>query len=94
MQGVPWHDQGRAGLQHCVAWDSSGWSALAPAPGCSRGHLPRRSRTPPQPTQVHSVGDWWEAPPDSPYMRMAERAVEREWGVQPLLVREGERTPC
>lgn len=40
------------------------------------------------------MGDWWEAPPDSPYMRMAERAVEREWGVQPLLVREGERTPC
>ena len=39
--------------------------------------------------QVHNVGDWWEASPDSPYMRMAERAVEREWGVQPLLVREG-----
>jgi len=42
------------------------------------------------PTQVHSTGDWWEAPPDSAYMRMAERALQREWGVQPLLVREGE----
>lgn len=40
--------------------------------------------------QVHSIGDWWEASPDSPFMCMAERAIQKEWGTQPLLVREGE----
>lgn len=39
--------------------------------------------------EVHSTGDWWEAPADSPYMQMAERALHTEWGVEPLLVREG-----
>lgn len=41
--------------------------------------------------KVHSIGDWWEADPDSPLMRLAERAVQQEWGVTPLLVREGEQ---
>lgn len=50
---------------------------------------PRPVANPPFLLQVHSTGDWWEASPDSPFMRMAERAVEKEWGVQPLLVREG-----
>lgn len=47
--------------------------------------------SPPPSPQVHSIGDWWEARPDSPFMCMAERALQKEWGVQPLLVREGER---
>ena len=44
--------------------------------------------------QVHSTGDWWEASPDSAFMRMAERALQKEWGVEPLLVREGEWRRC
>ncbi|KAL4857151.1 Cys-Gly metallodipeptidase DUG1 [Chlorella vulgaris] len=43
--------------------------------------------------EVHSTGDWWEAPADSPYMQMAERALHTEWGVEPLLVREGGTMP-
>jgi di- and tripeptidase/Cys-Gly metallodipeptidase DUG1 len=40
--------------------------------------------------QVHSIGDWWQADPDCSLMKVAERAIEAEWGVRPLLVREGE----
>lgn len=43
--------------------------------------------------QVHSVGDWWEADPQSQLFQMAERAVRREWGEQPLYVREGGTMP-
>eukprot|EP00879_Flechtneria_rotunda_P007389 GHRR01007751.1.p1 GENE.GHRR01007751.1~~GHRR01007751.1.p1 ORF type:complete len:296 (+),score=80.96 GHRR01007751.1:2244-3131(+) len=43
--------------------------------------------------QVHSVGDWWEADPQSQLFQMAERAVRREWGVPPLYVREGGTMP-
>lgn len=43
--------------------------------------------------QVHSVGDWWEADPKSELFQMAERAVRREWGVDPLYVREGGTMP-
>ncbi len=39
--------------------------------------------------QVHNIGDWWEARPDSPWLRMAEQAIRKEWGTDPLLVREG-----
>jgi len=39
--------------------------------------------------RVRSVGDWWEADPESRLFRLAERAVEREWGQKPLYVREG-----
>jgi di- and tripeptidase/Cys-Gly metallodipeptidase DUG1 len=44
-------------------------------------------------SQVHSVGDWWEADPKSQLFQMAERAVRREWGVDPLYVREGGTMP-
>ncbi|KAI8475319.1 MAG: Zn-dependent exopeptidase [Monoraphidium minutum] len=43
--------------------------------------------------RVHSVGDWWEADPESDVFKMAERAVRREWGVAPLYVREGGTMP-
>lgn len=43
--------------------------------------------------KVHSVGHWWEADPSAPEMRMAEKAIEEEWGVPPLLVREGGTMP-
>ena len=39
--------------------------------------------------RVRSVGDWWEADPGGRLFRLAERAVEREWGQKPLYVREG-----
>ena len=39
--------------------------------------------------RVRSVGDWWEADPRGRLFRLAERAVEREWGQKPLYVREG-----
>ncbi len=39
--------------------------------------------------RVRSVGDWWEADPGGRLFRLAERAIEREWGQKPLYVREG-----
>lgn len=54
----------------------------------------RASHVPPAlAPQVHSVGDWWEADPQSQLFQMAERAVQREWGVPPLYVREGGTMP-
>ncbi|DBB02245.1 TPA: hypothetical protein ACH3X3_011267 [Trebouxia sp. C0006] len=43
--------------------------------------------------RVKSVGDWWEADPESKLFRLAERALAREWKVQPLFVREGGTMP-
>ncbi|KAK9839468.1 hypothetical protein WJX81_003920 [Elliptochloris bilobata] len=43
--------------------------------------------------RVKSVGDWWEADPESRLFKMAERAVAREWGRAPLFVREGGTMP-
>jgi len=40
-----------------------------------------------------NVGDWWEADPNSHVFKVAERAVEREWGQMPLHVREGGTMP-
>lgn len=42
---------------------------------------------------MKSVGDWWEADPESKLFRLAERALAREWNVQPLFVREGGTMP-
>ncbi len=39
------------------------------------------------------MGDWWEADPESRLFKMAERAVRKEWGVDPLYVREGGTMP-
>lgn len=48
--------------------------------------------------RLRSVGDWYEANPESRLFRLAERAVEAEWGQKPLYVREGGtmpvRSPC
>ncbi|EIE27434.1 Zn-dependent exopeptidase [Coccomyxa subellipsoidea C-169] len=43
--------------------------------------------------RVKSVGDWWEADPESKLFKMAERALTAEWGRQPLFVREGGTMP-
>ena len=43
--------------------------------------------------RVKSVGDWWEADRESKLFRLAERALAREWNVQPLFVREGGTMP-
>ena len=43
--------------------------------------------------RVKSVGDWWEADPESKLFRLAERALAREWSMQPLFVREGGTMP-
>ena len=43
--------------------------------------------------RVHSIGDWWEADPNSAYMKMAETVIGREWQQKPLLVREGGTMP-
>jgi hypothetical protein len=79
------------------AWVAEAVSRVVPSAavlGCSwsQEHRPPPDRFGHK-LQVHSIGDWWEAPPDSCYMRMAERALAKEWGVQPLLVREGEAAP-
>ena len=42
---------------------------------------------------IKSLGDYWEADPESRLFKMAERAVEREWGRAPLFVREGGTMP-
>lgn len=43
--------------------------------------------------KIHSVGDWWEADPDSKLVRIAEGSIATEWGDTPLLVREGGTMP-
>ena len=42
---------------------------------------------------MKSVGDWWEADPESKLFRLAEKALAQEWNVQPLFVREGGTMP-
>jgi len=42
---------------------------------------------------VRNIGDWWEADTDSRLFKAAERAVEREWNLEPLHVREGGTMP-
>ena len=43
--------------------------------------------------RLHSMGDWWEAEPQSKLMRIAESAIENVWNETPLLVREGGTMP-
>ena len=43
--------------------------------------------------RVKSVGDWWEADPQSKLFCLAERSLARELNVQPLFVREGGTMP-
>eukprot|EP00884_Botryococcus_braunii_P000755 jgi/Botrbrau1/10680/Bobra.139_2s0010.1 len=43
--------------------------------------------------RVKSVGDWWEADPHSKLFLLAEKVLEQEWGIRPLLVREGGTMP-
>ncbi|KDD76654.1 hypothetical protein H632_c147p0, partial [Helicosporidium sp. ATCC 50920] len=43
--------------------------------------------------RVEARGDWWEAERGSRWMRAAEEALREEWGVAPLLVREGGTMP-
>lgn len=65
--------------------------------GCCRAHIEhefnklRSSNS--VSVRVKSVGDWWEADPESKLFCLAERALAREWNVQPLLVREGGTMP-
>lgn len=39
--------------------------------------------------QVEARGNWWEVRQGSPWLAKAETAIYKEWGVQPLYVREG-----
>lgn len=43
--------------------------------------------------RIVSIGDWWEADPSSAACKMAATAIQREWGVEPLYVREGGTMP-
>jgi hypothetical protein len=43
--------------------------------------------------RVRNKGDWWESDPEGKLFRLAERALEKEWGQRPLLVREGGTMP-
>lgn len=43
--------------------------------------------------RLRSVGDWYEADPGSRLFKLAERAVEKQWGRPPLYVREGGTMP-
>jgi len=42
---------------------------------------------------VDARGHWWEADTSSPFFSAAEVAVQKEWGVKPLYVREGGTMP-
>ncbi|KAL6762356.1 hypothetical protein V8C86DRAFT_1825219 [Haematococcus lacustris] len=42
---------------------------------------------------VDALGHWWEADVRSRWMTMAEAAIRREWGCEPLYVREGGTMP-
>lgn len=42
---------------------------------------------------VERVGGWWEAEQDSAWLLMLEEAIEKEWGMKPLYVREGGTMP-
>lgn len=42
---------------------------------------------------VDALGNWWEADVRSKWMVMAEAAIRREWGCEPLFVREGGTMP-
>ena len=42
---------------------------------------------------VVTSGDWWEANLNSKYFNMARCAIWREWGSEPLTVREGGTMP-
>lgn len=70
-------------------WDATPYSTRILHQVASSGSAAPACLPPPPHPQVHNIGDWWEARPDSPWLRMAERAIRKEWGTDPLLVREG-----
>ena len=44
--------------------------------------------------EVKSRGQAWSADPDSALFKQASDAIAREWGEEPLAVREGGTMPC
>ncbi|GAN06837.1 conserved hypothetical protein [Mucor ambiguus] len=43
---------------------------------------------------IQSSADYWLGDPDSEYFKAAERAIENEWHVKPLCIREGGSIPA
>ena len=42
---------------------------------------------------IDHVADWWLGDIDSPYFTALATCIELEWGVEPLLIREGGSIP-
>eukprot|EP00850_Spirogloea_muscicola_P002699 SM000010S04337 [mRNA] locus=s10:1062363:1070596:- [translate_table: standard] len=43
--------------------------------------------------RVAHVGDWWLADPNCHFYKTAEKAIEKQWGMRPMYVREGGTLP-
>lgn len=44
--------------------------------------------------EIQSSADYWLGNPDSKYFKIAEAAIEKEWNVKPLYIREGGSIPA
>ncbi|ORY01300.1 Zn-dependent exopeptidase [Basidiobolus meristosporus CBS 931.73] len=44
--------------------------------------------------EINNTADWWLGDAESPYFKAAESAIEQEWGVKPLHIREGGSIPA
>ncbi|CAO3692343.1 unnamed protein product [Umbelopsis ramanniana] len=44
--------------------------------------------------EINNTADYWLGDCDSPYFKAAEKAIEQEWGIKPLFIREGGSIPA
>ncbi|CAJ0748714.1 2150_t:CDS:2, partial [Entrophospora sp. SA101] len=43
---------------------------------------------------INNMADWWLGDPENKYFKAAEEAIEQEWGIKPLYIREGGSIPA
>ncbi|CAH1767027.1 13812_t:CDS:10, partial [Entrophospora sp. SA101] len=43
---------------------------------------------------INNMADWWLGNPENKYFKAAEEAIEEEWGIKPLYIREGGSIPA
>lgn len=44
--------------------------------------------------EIKNTADYWLGDCNSKYFKAAERAIEQEWGIKPLYIREGGSIPA
>ncbi|KAK9764746.1 hypothetical protein K7432_007509 [Basidiobolus ranarum] len=44
--------------------------------------------------EINNTADWWLGDTESPFFKAAEDAIEQEWGIKPLHIREGGSIPA